>query len=128
MGRATLTTVKSLRIVVLVLLAMLLPLRGVSAAALLCEQQPASHTEMAALAHDHEAASATARDHAQHEHDHGGVDKDHHCLASCSATPLMSALPTIASPAAAGAAVFPHFAAPAPTFQSGGQDRPPRSI
>jgi len=128
LGRATLTTVKSLRIFVLVLLAMLLPLRGVSAAALLCEQHPASHTGMAVAVHDHATVSATAQDHAQHEHDHRGVDKGHHCLASCSATPLMSALPTVASPATAGTAVFPHFAAPAPTFQSDGQDRPPRSI
>jgi hypothetical protein len=122
--------VKSLRIFVLVLLAMLLPLRGVSAAALLCEQQPASHAEVVTVAHGHEMASTAGHDpsHQQHDHDHSGVDKGRHCLSSCSAPPLMGEAPTIASPLANGTTVFPHFAAPAPTFLSDGQERPPRSI
>jgi hypothetical protein len=119
--------VKLLRILVLVLLAMLLPLRGVSAAVLLCEQQPVSHTEFASDGHgDHDVAGATVHEHAGS--DQNGADKPHHCLSSCSATPLMSALATFAAPTVAGTTAFPRFAAPSPTFLSDGQERPPRSI
>jgi len=121
--------VKTLRLFVLVLLAMLLPLRGVSAAALLCEPHPASHTEV--VSHDqggHDMASATGEDRVQHDHSHDGFDKGRHCLSSCSAAPLMAGVPSPFTPTLLGTTVFPHFAAPAPTFQSDGQDRPPRSI
>ncbi|MBX3620782.1 MAG: hypothetical protein KF891_12465 [Rhizobacter sp.] len=120
---------KTVRLFVLVLMAMLLPLRGVSAATLLCEQHPASHTEV--VSHDHgghDMASATDGDHAQHDHSHNGFDKGRHCLSSCSAAPLMAVAPSVLTPTLLGTTVFPHFAAPAPTFQSDGQDRPPRSI
>jgi hypothetical protein len=122
--------VKSLRIFILMLLAMLLPLRGVTAATVPCEQRPASHSEVVVHAHGHERASAAGYDqsHEQHDHSHSGADKGRHCLSSCSAPPLMGEAPTIASPLANGATVFPHFAAPAPTFLSDGQERPPRSI
>ncbi len=128
--RASLNPVKSLRIFVLVLLAMLLPLRGVTAATTLCEQQPASHSEFVVHAHGHEMASGAGRDqsHEQHDHGHSGADKGRHCLSSCSAPPLMGEAPTIASPLANGTTVFPSFAARAPTFLSDGQERPPRSI
>lgn len=120
---------KTLRLFVLVLLAMLLPLRGVSAAALLCEQQPVSHTEFVVVdAHEHDSASMPGHDHASHNHSHSGFDKGRHCLSSCSAAPLMGGVPSVLTPTLAGTTVFPHFAAPAPTFQSDGQDRPPRSI
>jgi uncharacterized protein involved in copper resistance len=125
--------VKTLRLFVLVLLAMLLSLRGVSAAALLCEQQPVSHTQVVEVevdAHEHDTASMPGHDHANHDHDHGhsDFDKGRHCVSSCSALPLMAVAPTVLTPTLAGTTVFPRFAAPAPTFQSGGQDRPPRSI
>jgi hypothetical protein len=115
--------VKTFRLFVLVLLAMLLPLRGVSAAALLCEQQPSSHT--VASVHDHELAGASSDDHSRH--DHSDIDKSRHCLSSCSA-PLLMEMPSIAAPVAIGTTVFPHLAALAPTFLSDGQERPPRSI
>ena len=47
---------------------------------------------------------------------------------SFTAAPLMAAVPSLLTPALLSTTVFPHFAAPAPTFQSDGQDRPPRSI
>lgn len=120
---------KTVRLFVLVLLAMLLPLRGVSAAALLCEQQPASQTEVVSHDHgDHDMATGLGEDRAQHDHSHNGFDKGRHCLSSCSAAPLMGAVPAVLTPTLAGTTVFPHFAAPAPTFQSDGQDRPPRSF
>lgn len=120
-------TVKSLRIVVLLLLVMLLPLRGVSAAVVPCEQLAASHTPTMVVSHDHHGHGAESHEDASADHDHGGFDRLRHCLSSCSAMPLMSALPAVASPAMVGLTLFPRFAAPAPTFQSGGQDRPPRS-
>jgi len=112
------------------LLAMLLPLRAVTAATVLCEQQPASHSEVVVHAHGHETAGAAGHEHSHQQHDHGhsGADKGRHCLSSCSAPPLMGEAPTIAPPHASGTTVFPRFAAPAPTFLSDGQDRPPRSV
>lgn len=111
------------------LLAMLLPLRGVTAATVPCEQQPASHSEVVVHAHGHEMASAAEHDQSDEQHDpsHSGADKGRHCLSSCSAPPLMGEAPTIASPLANDTTVFPHFAAPAATFLSDGQERPPRS-
>ncbi|MBX3618969.1 MAG: hypothetical protein KF891_03090 [Rhizobacter sp.] len=127
--RASLNPVKSLRIFVLVLLAMLLPLRGVSAATGLCEQLSTPHAEALVLGHGDAMASDAGHDHSQpHDHDHSGADKARHCVSSCSATALMTALPTLASAPMAGTTAFPHFAAPSPTFLSGGQERPPRSI
>ncbi|HET7868419.1 MAG TPA: hypothetical protein VFL86_28745 [Burkholderiaceae bacterium] len=123
--RATLISMKAIRLFVLVLLAMLLPLRGVSAASLLCEQQPVSHGEVMVHAHGHEAANAASHEHSQHEH--AGADKGRHCLSSCSAAPLMATAPSVAMPVLIGTAVFPHFAAPAPAFESEGLERPPRS-
>ena len=120
---------KSLRIFVIVLLAMLLPLRAVSAAAVTCGPQAASHTQTVVMPHDHQMHnSGAAQDDASQVHDHEGFDKTRHCVSSCSAAPLMSALPSVAAPTTASSTVFPRYAAPAPTFQSGGQDRPPRSI
>jgi hypothetical protein len=124
----SLKSVKSLRIFVLVLLAMLLPLRGVAAAVVACEQQPASHTQTVVMSHDHEVHGTASQDDACASHDHEGFDKGRHCVSSCAVTPLLSAVPSVATPSAASSTVFPRFAAPAPTFQSGGQDRPPRSI
>ncbi|MBX3619878.1 MAG: hypothetical protein KF891_07820 [Rhizobacter sp.] len=118
----------TLRVYVLVLLALLLPLRGLSAATLLCEQHPMSHAETVAHA---PAPQADARGGTTHDHhDHAGAEEGpgHHCLSSCSAPLLMSEPPALAVPAIVGMAVYPRLAAPAPSFLSGGQDRPPRRV
>lgn len=117
---------KSLRIYVVVILAVLLPLRGVSAAVVTCAQAPAPYTQTAGMSHDHQAHGEVALGDASQSHEHDGLDKARHCVSSCAAVPLMSALPSVASPTDASSTVFPRFAAPAPSFQSGGQDRPPR--
>lgn len=127
--RANLTLVKTFRLLVLMLLAMLLPLRGLSATTLLCKQVPASHSQLAV--HEHGVHSDAAHGEASHEHsdhDHGGVDKSHHCLSACSAPPMTAAAPSVALPALLGAARFPAYAAHVSTFQPDGQERPPRSI
>jgi hypothetical protein len=124
--RASLNSVKSLRIFVVVILAMLLPLRGVSAAVVTCAQAPASHSQTAVMSDEHHAQGEVSLGDASPSHEYDGLDKARHCVSSCAAVPLMTALPSVASPTDASSTVFPRFAAPAPTFQSGGQDRPPR--
>ncbi|NUO71086.1 MAG: hypothetical protein HOQ10_00015 [Frateuria sp.] len=135
---------KTIRIWLLVLLAVLLPVRGAVAAAMLCpvgsigmqselrmHEHPASHEAM-----DHGAAHA----HADHQHDHAGAghhddgqgqgasDKCNMCSAYCSLTPLVSEVPTLLEPVDLAAVKFPDLSSPAPTFLSDGQERPPRSI
>lgn len=133
---ANLSAVKLLRIWLLVLLAVLLPVRGTMAAAMLClPAAGGTPSEMPLMEHD----GAGHHDHASHEaagHDHGG----HHdqskfsqddcdlCAAFCSVTPLASATPVVVASLDPPTTTFPDLLAPAPSFLSGGQERPPRSI
>ena len=144
-ARANLFDVRALRLCLLVVLAVLLPLRGAVAAAMLCSPtgtgmqselriQPAAHhalEQYQGIAHDHHGGAH--HDHATSEHppgDQGHRSSDHCnlCSAYCSITPLMSALPMLPHPLEPPAVKFPHFASPATTFLSDGQERPPRSI
>jgi hypothetical protein len=108
----------------LILLAVLLPVRGAVAAAMLCPP--------AAEAAHHHMSSA---DHAHHEHseDSGGHHSDstakcNLCCDFCSMTLLLSSLPSVVTPLDLSSVSFPDFSAPAPSFLSDGQERPPRSI
>ena len=126
---------KFLRIWLLVLLAVLLPVRGALAAAMVCA--PAGGAPSAATvdhdahhghadgAHAH-AASADGAGHAQAHSDK--TDKCNVCSASCSATPLLHDVPVVAEPCGLTSATYPDVAAAAPSFLSDGQERPPRSI
>jgi hypothetical protein len=140
--------VKTFRLWLLVLLAVLLPVRGALAAGMLC---PAgsfgvqSEVQLTKQAHVHDDASATHHEHQLHEvsaqnhgaghdhtssdsHDHAGAaDKCNLCSAFCSVTGLVSADVTFAA-LQPPSAVFPHLYAPPPNFVSDGQERPPRSI
>jgi hypothetical protein len=139
--------VKSLRIVLLLLLAVLLPMRSAIAGAMLCpvtgagtqaelnlaHAATAHHALDDALggAHDHAAGAhhhaAGAHDHGAH-HEHGGPsDKCNVCSAFCSAVPLIGSLPELLPPLDAVAMAYPDDSAPAPSFLSDGQERPPRS-
>lgn len=138
---------KSIRFLVLVLLATLLPFRGAVAEALLCAGH-AGHAAMTAgsPAHaGHQAASTAApqdcepavldqaQDHAsENTGDHhgtpGAVAKCNTCTASCSMSPLVGEMAAIPTP-------VPHpdrhasiHDAPAPSHLTDGQERPPRSI
>ncbi|HKX43223.1 MAG TPA: hypothetical protein VJO99_18845 [Burkholderiaceae bacterium] len=121
----------ALRIGLLVLLAVLLPIRGAMAAAMLCP--PALG---AAQAQAHAAHEPAAHDHAQHHHvpsdatAHATSDDNtcNLCAAFCSATPLPSSAPTLPSPSDYTSTSFPELRAAAPSFVSGGPERPPRSI
>lgn len=132
--RANLRFVKILRIWLLLLLATLIPLRGAIAAALPCEgighHAPAGHAQM----HHHmdaagvEADSPASTDHGSHHHDHAGPDKCNLCSSCCSTAPLsLTFSPTVAA-LDGPVAYFALVQAPAPTFLSDGQERPPRSI
>lgn len=109
------------RVWLLLFLAVLLPVRGAVAAAMLCAlAPPAQHGQM------------------QHAEGHGGhhhqgsatpaADKCNLCAASCGLTPLPSQPPSVAAPLEGAAASFPEIDAPPVSFLSDGQERPPRSI
>jgi hypothetical protein len=149
--------VKTVRICLLLLLAVLLPVRGAVAAAMLCApagvgapgeprmgaQHPAhamGHHAMGHHAMGHQGDGADA--HAAHPavlHGDGlssGGDPDASgpedrctlCAAFCSLTPLVGSAPGLFVTQALPAASFPALSAPVPSFLSDGQERPPRSL
>lgn len=129
---------KRFRFWLLVVLAAMLPLRGAMAAAMLCAPAAPVEVRMShdtahgpSMAHDHghEAMPEHAVHDATHDtHDHASHDKCTMCSAFCSATPLLSASPDLPALPPTGTATYPPLDAPVPTFQSDGQERPPRSI
>lgn len=114
---------KILRVLLLVFLALLLPIRGAVAGAMLCPQgHPPPVHEQVVEHHEHDM-------HGQ-DHHHDQADHDsgcNLCASFCSMTSLLSAMPTLMPSTLAATLSFPALSAPAPTFQSDGQDRPPRS-
>jgi hypothetical protein len=114
--------VKTIRIWLLVLLAVLLPVRGAVAAAMLCPPaNPAhEHADHQHAEHDADAPGASGHD--------DGFGKCNLCCDLCSMTPMLSALPSIPTPLNLSSVSFPDLFAPAPSFLSDGQERPPRSI
>ena len=143
-SRASLPTVKTVRIWFLLLLAVLLPIRGAVAATMLCavggaavrtELRPSHHpvdheTMDHTIAHDHAAAHdhAGASHHDDSEHGQAASDKCSTCSAYCSLTPLLGAVPTLVEPLGLAAVKLSDHSAPPPSFLSGGQERPPRAI
>jgi hypothetical protein len=132
---------KTVRILLLLLLAVLLPVRGAVAAAMLCPVAgTGSQTEVRMLDHaigHHEVGSTGDVDHSMHHEDggwdgHDGAastsDKCDVCSAFCSVPPLVETLPAAFKVPDAAAATFPDFSARAPSFLSDGPERPPRSI
>lgn len=142
---------KTLRIGLLVLLAVLLPFRAAVAAAMLCPPAKGNAPDMAMVAwagtghhlkdaggtawHDpadphmhhaemHHAERASADEASGH---HDGFDKCNLCCDLCSMTPLISTLPSIPAPPYLSSLSFPGLSASAPSFLSDGQERPPRS-
>jgi hypothetical protein len=129
--------VKILRVWLLLVLAVLVPVRGAVAAAMPCAQEGVhQHAGRTAVhAHGHALAMDDADGHMHdarvpmhHHHGHDGADKCNLCASCCSVTPM----PTTFAPAIAQldepAATFPVLRASAPTFVSEGLERPPRSI
>ena len=135
--------VRTVRIWLLVFLAVLLPVRGAVAAAMLCpigESGTQTELQVQAISAMHESMDhsmaheghAGAHEHASanhHDgHDHGATDKCNMCSAYCSLTPLVSNSPMLPEPLALSAVKFPDLSSPAPSFISDGQERPPRTI
>lgn len=81
--------------------------------------------------HDHVGAhdySSAGHDDGHAGHDHTGSDKCNLCSSYCSLTLLVSHAPTAPEPLALSAVKFADYTAPPPSFVSGGQERPPRTI
>jgi len=107
------------RLWLLVLLAVLLPIRGAVAAGMLCPQE--GHAPVVAQALKH-----------PHHHEHGSAASDSHscklaCAALCSGASALIATPLDAPPPVAGGVDFPPCLAPSPSFFSDGPERPPRT-
>jgi hypothetical protein len=128
--------VKTVRIAFLLLLAVLLPVRGAVAAAMLCPAGSAGpqnelHVQDHSSGHDtvthhHHAGSEQAHDPGGH---HGaGADKCNVCSAFCSLTPLVGPPPLLAEPMGFTLIKFSDHSAPPSDFFSDGQERPPRTI
>lgn len=125
-------------------MAVLLPLRGALAAAMMCpvagtgvqtevhiaEQAHDHGHSHASGAHDHQAQPSFASQHSDH-HDFASAgdpaEKCNLCSAFCSVTGMVSGQATLAEPQRV-ATVFPHLYAPPLSFVPDGQERPPRTI
>lgn len=134
---------KNARIWLLLLLAVLLPIRGAMAAAMLCppagvgSQAEVVSADHHALGHHGVVGDMGAHHHAQSDNgSHGNEDgapliaqdQCNLCSAFCSVTPLVDSSPAAFAVHQLASASFPALSAPAPTFLSDGQERPPRSI
>ena len=125
---------KLLRIWLVVLLAVVLPVRGAMAAAMWCPPGGAGQAAASAMAHveedsHHGLAHAEGADrHAAHDHGKLAHDKCNLCASSCSSPSMPSTSAGLDGPGALTSQSFPDLSAPAPTFLSDGQDRPPRTI
>lgn len=113
---------KTVRVVFLVLLALLLPIRGAVAGAMLCPQGSGSSS----VTHQHDHAGSPHHD--EQPGSAGHANGCNVCANFCSMTPMLNTMPTLAHAMVASTVTFPKLVAAAPTFQSDGQDRPPRSI
>lgn len=110
-----------LRLCLLLLLAVLLPIRGAAAAAMMCPPAaPVSHHETAS----HCDPVATP---APSHHSHDGTDKCSLCADCCTAAVPFGYLPGAHAPTAFTAVAFATPRALAPVFISDGLERPPRS-
>jgi hypothetical protein len=134
---------KLVRIFFLLLLAVLLPIRGAVAAAMLCPVGgTGSQTEVRVHDHSighHQMDQVAEPDHSMRDHDHGSAvdaseasdgapDKCDLCSAYCSVLPLVGSLPTTFVLPEVAATTFPALSVRAPSFVSDGPERPPRSI
>ena len=136
---------KNLRVVILVLLALLLPIRGALATAMLCQGGGSGPSSAAAVEQVHvampaehglHAAQATAHPHPSDGDASDGdtsVSDGHPtacqvCASGCCLTPLAFAPPSVQARVPTTSAFCPALSLAIPAFESGGQDRPPRTI
>lgn len=135
---------KTLRVCLLVLLAVVLPVRGVLAATMLCPSgSPLGAAQgLMSKAHEHMGMDEDSMDGSAaaplglHQHSdawgkpahQGGFEKCVQCCDFCSITPLVASEPTIATPSSFSVVHFLDLIAQRPNFLSDGQERPPRTI
>jgi len=116
--------VKNFRIVILILLAFLLPVRGAFAAA--CPGGGQSGTAVLGV---EQAVAGMHADHGMHdEQATGHPPACEGCAGTCCMTPLAFAPPSVQATVLTTSVLFPVLAVPIPDFYSGGQDRPPRTV
>jgi hypothetical protein len=147
--------VKTLRIWLVLLLVVLLPVRGAVAAGMLCEvESRIGDSATTSVTHDHAQIHEHLGHHGDGGHQHvshadkadgdkvasadaasdqttnvtSGADACSLCAGCCSAAGIVGNLPVLAPPHALNPVPFPSFAAAAPSFISGGLERPPRII
>lgn len=77
---------------------------------------------------DHGNHGDSHHEHASGMHGHSSDDKCNLCSSLCASPSLPSASPAIEEPQLQTSLQFPDLCAPAPTFLSDGQERPPRTI
>ncbi|MGZ5179443.1 MAG: hypothetical protein ACXWC6_01195 [Ramlibacter sp.] len=131
---------RTLRVWLLVLMAVLLPFRAALASAMPCATWPSNATHAQGVQHhqhhqDHQhdqhdqhlADAQHASDDGAPHHGLGDAGKCASCCTVCSAPALPGTAPVLAQ-APGGAAVFQVPWMPPLSFVSGGQDRPPRTI
>ncbi len=139
----TILDVSRLRIFILVLIAVLLPVRGAVAASMLCPQgvgtneaafvaehghhdvhsERGMHAGVSAVHHD-ASAEATNNDSSSGEH----PTTCHFCAGGCCMACIVNTFSSTGQSELNSSVSFPALTAPAASFQSGGQDRPPRTI
>lgn len=142
---------KSLRALVLIVLAVLLPVRGAFAGAMACANAGGSRAVAVAheaMPHDHAASHgghAAVMHHGESHHgeNHDGAgtaDGDHDgqpptvhaaatcqfCASGCCMASLVASVPALGPAPLTAVASFPPLLVPAPAFESGGPERPPR--
>jgi len=140
--------VKNLRVLILVLLAVLLPVRGALAAALFCPGGGQGRTAVVAIVAVEQGQVAIHADQGMHDeqataHHHpsagdapgrdtsasgGQPPACQACASACCMSPLAFAPPPVEATVSTTSVSFPAISAPSPDFHSGGQDRPPRII
>lgn len=136
----------------LLLVALLLPIRGAVAATMVCAEMGGAGQRVTSAAHAHQGLDMAAAD-AVDGHHHGDAqaheghhahaapdgasagstdgatsDTCHICASGCGVAALLTAFPgpLVAPPQAL--TLFPSVAVPPLNFQLDGQDRPPRTI
>ncbi len=134
--------VKSVRILLLVLLAVVLPFRGALAQVVHCagSSNDTAHVEVAAQAHEDGHHHSDERLHAQPDLDAQGLFADagdpaatttdacNLCTVSCASPPILMAPPALVQSPLVSASTYPALDAPPPSHHSEAQERPPRSI
>jgi len=134
---------KRMRILILVLLAVLLPIRGAMAAAMLCPQTANSDAAVVVTEHGHHEVRTGAGmqfDHSTSHHHASGAATDagpstggeqatcQFCASGCCMASLVGSVTSMGPPDVTASITFPALSAPVPAFHSDGQDRPPRTL